>query len=393
MSKGRQIEIVILFIVISFALLYLFCEQTKNQKFPELNIPQGFTALFNGENFSGWQVIPENTVFSIEDNMILCSGESGFPNVLLTEKKYENFILHIDFKIHPAAKTGNSGIFIHAPAHGRQSKNGFEIQILDTFNEPPTKTSAGAIYDLVAPDTNAIRAVGEWNHYEITMDWPKLQVSLNGAQIQDVDLSTEHYMKYRRRIGYIGLQNHENPIAFQNIFIKELPSQIKYETLFNGENTNGWQVQGAAEWQAEGGCLKVTGGPGWLISEKEYQNFEFLALVRNNPSLTGGVYFRWQNESDPGYLAEFYNLENAIQFTNNGKEVPEGALPVFRNYDYLPFQVLAFNRQSEVRINGSVAAFNLAHQKIRPGKIALFIPEGNEVIYFQEILVRELTEW
>ncbi len=48
----------------------------------------------------------------------------------------------------------------------------------------------GALYDLVAPRTNAQKPAGEWNHMTITARGSKIEVSLNGEPVSSIDLAT-----------------------------------------------------------------------------------------------------------------------------------------------------------------------------------------------------------
>src|SRR5262245_42837137 len=53
-------------------------------------------------------------------------------------------------------------------------------------------------------------------------------------------------------------------------------STAGFTPLFNGKNLDGWKPTGKADvWGAENGILYVVGGGGgWLITDKEFKNFE-----------------------------------------------------------------------------------------------------------------------
>ena len=67
---------------------------------------------------------------------------------------------------------------------------------------------------------------------EVTAKGPTLQVELNGTRILDTDLSkvtefkdnTPHPGKDRLR-GHFGFAGHNDPVAFRNIQVKELPEK------------------------------------------------------------------------------------------------------------------------------------------------------------------------
>jgi len=385
-------RIIFICLIISLSVFYLLCTTHQEQVASEFAVPEGFTSLFNGKDLTGWIVEPDNGAFFVKDGSIHCAGEPRPPYMARSAKEYENFILEVDFKI---GVNMNSGIFLQTPIDGRQSKNGFELQIMGDAGSPASPWCTGALYDLVAPDTNASRPAGEWNHYRVEMDWPRVKIWLNGVSIHDRDLSLDHLLRYRRRFGFIGLQNHASPVEFKNIFIKELPGKVQYESLFNGKDLTGWQTAGDANWHIENGALIATEGSGYLISEKIYQNFEFMTYARICNVAYGGIYYRWLNEADPGYLAEFYNLKDAIEYTKQFPEnqIPGDVLPVHRCYTWFPYQIIAFDRQSEVRQNGYIASSNLTMQKIRPGHIVFHFHPDTDTLIISDMKIRQLDSW
>ncbi|MBN1352725.1 DUF1080 domain-containing protein [candidate division KSB1 bacterium] len=388
-SRTRLTNMIIIVIVLSICGVYLLCtEDESGSSSANKNEPE-FVPIFNGKNLDGWRVEQVSAVYYVENGLLICKGNPRPPNVILTDKSYENFILELDFRMAPGC---NSGVFIHAPEEGRQSKTGFEIQILDDFGREPTKYSSGAMYDLAQPDTNAIRPAGQWNQYRILMDWPIVRVWLNTIQIHDVDLSADHIMRYRLRVGPIGLQNHGHFIEFKNLRVKELPGKIAYESLFNGKDLSNWTSLGDANWHVENGFIVATQGDGYLVSQKKYENFELQTLAMRNHFACGGIYYRWLSQDDPGYLAEFYDYMDAVHYTAKYVDhFPEYVLPA-HNCDGFLVQLLNFERQSEWRINGSISAINMTHQKIRPGYIALY-HTGMDTIRIKDLRIRNLEAW
>src|SRR5437016_1482252 len=73
------------------------------------------------------------------------------------------------------------------------------------------------------------------------------------------------------------------PLAAIVVFLSAARSDdaevpIGFEALFNGKDLTGWKVNGSGKmsvWGAENGLLYVNGkGGGWLLTEKEYADFE-----------------------------------------------------------------------------------------------------------------------
>ncbi len=180
---------------------------------------EGFIALFNGRDLSGWGFQHGETEgsYAARDGMLVCDGSGGPP--LYTRDRYDNFVLRFEFRI---VEGGNSGMFIRAPRDCRQSKIGFEFQILGDYGEEPSKTSTGSVYDQVAPRINAGKPAGEWNTVELTLIGPRYKAILNGELIQDVNFDDVPELRYRLRKGFIAVQDHNHEVAFRNLRIKKL---------------------------------------------------------------------------------------------------------------------------------------------------------------------------
>lgn len=384
----RKIETIILFIfLVVIVVVFFFIHRPEPTTSYSTTVPPGFTNLFNGNDLTGWTMRPANNAFYAKNGILVCSGKRRPPYILLTEKTFENFVLELDFNV---SLHGSSGILLYTPTDGQQSKVGFELRIQDDFGQPVSRYISGALFDMAAPLTNAVYPALDWNHFKIVMNWPRLKVWLNEIQIHDLDLAADHQLRYRFRMGPIGLQNLGSTVEFRNIFIKELPGKVVYDSLFNGRDLTGWQMLGDANWQVQDQAIIATEGSGYLISEQQYQNFEFITQLRLSRRQYGGIYYRWLDETDPGYFAEFYNLRDALRYSADEKETQ--MLPVFTN-TWLPYQIIAVDRQSEVRINGLAASQNLTHQKIRPGQIAIYFHPDADTLMLKNLLIRPLDKW
>ena len=160
--------------------------------------------------------------FTLDSETGVLKSYGGMGLFWYSEKKYKNFILELDYKT--SGPKANSGIFLRVPdipVSDDYIYRSFEIQI---NNADKGKHKTSAVYDAQAASKDAYKPAGEWNHYKITFQDSRIQVELNGEQVNDwlarpsgkvIDFSEE---------GYIGLQNHDwdTNIYFKNIYIKEL---------------------------------------------------------------------------------------------------------------------------------------------------------------------------
>ena len=86
---------------------------------------EGFTSVFNGQDFSGWKGPTSN--YEIENGNLRCKKGAG--GTIYTEKKYQDFVARLQFKLPPG---GNNGLAIRYPGSGDTAYVGMcELQVLD----------------------------------------------------------------------------------------------------------------------------------------------------------------------------------------------------------------------------------------------------------------------
>jgi len=211
--------------------------------------PEGFTALFNGKDLTGWKGLvslkERATVkgeeleklqtkrneqiqdhWTVKDGILLYDGKAK--TSLQTVKDYGNFELLIDWKIAPL---GDSGIYIRGQP---------QVQIWDSDRAKGAKgedvgSGSGGLWNNPAgskgkmPLKKADRPVGEWNHFRIIMKGDNATIYLNGELVVDDAPLANHWEKGKPlpATGPIELQDHGDPLWFKNISIRELPDTKK----------------------------------------------------------------------------------------------------------------------------------------------------------------------
>lgn len=157
-----------------------------------------------------------------------------------------------------------------------------------------------------------------------------------------------------------------------------------FEPLFNGKDLTGWKVSGGkmSVWGAENGILYVDGkGGGWLMTEKEYGDFELTLEFKVPERGNSGVALRSPMEGNPAYAGmEIQILDD--QWYKNGKNY-KGLKPTQLTgsiYDVVPpakdatkpagewnrFQITAKGRQITIVLNGTkIVDANLDDHKDR----------------------------
>ena len=179
---------------------------------------EGFVMLYNGRNMDNWTVTGRKDGFVSENGNIIWKRRGG--RRVLSRQRYDNFVLRLEYKIHH--HNGNSGLFLRAPRANRESAMGMEFQIMGDYGLEPNNISTGAIYDQVAATSNPSLPEGEWNDLEIYANGSHLKATLNSIVVQDLDLNEYTELRHRLRNGFIALQDHNDPVSFRRIRIKEL---------------------------------------------------------------------------------------------------------------------------------------------------------------------------
>jgi len=191
--------------------------------------PEGYQALFNGKDLSGWKVQEGGKMeaWGAENGVLYTSGSGGA--WLLTEKEYGDFEIMLEYKV---PENGNSGVALRTTPKGDPAYVGMEIQILDD-DGPAYKTLqpwqyTGSIYNVVPAARIANRPIGEWNLMRIVANGPRIRIEQNGEKLVDANLEEyvkEHAKKHPgllRKSGHIGLQSYNTRVEFRNLYLKPL---------------------------------------------------------------------------------------------------------------------------------------------------------------------------
>jgi hypothetical protein len=202
-----------------------------------------FVSLFNGRDLTGWKDVNTSpTTWSVRDGLLVCSG---LPiGVMRSEKQYENFVLHIEWRHMKAG--GNSGVFVWSegsiPA-GRRLPKGMEVQMLelDWVKLHPKKNGEPNDIGYISGElfgANGLTAIpanprgrrsqslelrckgkGQWNTYDVVCVDGTVKLSINGKFVNSIRNSSV-------RKGYLCLESEGSEIHFRNIKIMELPPGI-----------------------------------------------------------------------------------------------------------------------------------------------------------------------
>jgi len=272
----------------------------------------GFTSIFDGKSLDGWSVQdgPE-AAFYVNEGAIVVHESAGYPAWLRSGRRYENFDFRGEFFVKGWI---NSGIYLHAPDHGRNIWCGMKINIFHQVDATPAPESMGSIFPVVPPLKVNVKNKGEWNTFRIVMDWPRLRVWTNDEAVQDLDVEAVPELRHRLRSGYLGLESLSYPIRFRNLRVHELPSKVAWTPLYETPaDLDKWHISdGKPIFQALGGVLH-SDGLGNLATNEKYRDFELQMYVRHAWHHNGGVLFRTEGKASRGrhYEIQLHDVEGA----------------------------------------------------------------------------------
>jgi hypothetical protein len=304
----------------------------------EVRPPEGFAALFNGKDLSGWHGMPHFNPYelaampedkrqakieewtadarkhwTVQDGELVNDGNGAY---LTTDKEYGDIELLIDYKTVPKA---DSGIYLRATP---------QVQIWDYTKE-------GGKWDLGAdkgsgglwnnsdgapgkdPLVLADKPFGEWNSFRILMVGERVTVWLNGKLVVD-RARLENFWDNNKKLplmkkGPIQLQTHGGEIRWRNIYIREIPSDEAnallrkhgsqgFVDVFNGKDFTGWAGP-VDQYEVKDGAIVCRPNKGGTIyTTDEYADFVARVEYRLPPGGNNGLAIRYPGSGDGAYV-------------------------------------------------------------------------------------------
>ena len=183
----------------------------------------GFVSVFNGKDLTGWEGAGRDAAlcWGVENHLLVCDGRDG--PWLRSTGRYKDFSFRLEYQLESG---GNSGVFLRVPKNGEhrgRGDSGVEIQILDDhdkrYRDLKAFQYAGSVYAIAAASPHVGRPAGLWNTLEINCRDTFYEVVHNGISVLEADSVGFPQLGDRRLMGFLGLQNHSEPVRFRNLRI------------------------------------------------------------------------------------------------------------------------------------------------------------------------------
>nr|WP_315223772.1 DUF1080 domain-containing protein [uncultured Flavobacterium sp.] len=378
-------------------------------------------ALFNGKNLKGWTKLSGTADYKVQNGVIVGTSKSGTPNTfLVTDKKYDNFVLELEYKVDGGL---NSGIQFRSKSlkdYKSGRVHGYQFEI-----DPSPRAWSGGIYDEARrgwlytleknPKAKSAYKESTWNHVRIEANGSIVRTWLNGIPCASIlDDSPE------ASSGFIALQVHEiyNPadegktVQWRNIKIctTDLNAILKpsgetvyqancndntissaeqkegWKLLWDGKTTDGWRAAKgdsfpSSGWNVNNGMLQVMTGNGAesanggdIVTIKKYKNFELTIDFKITDGANSGIKYFVDTELNKG---EGSSIGCEFQILDD-KNHPDAKLGIKGNrtlgslYDLIPAPSDKFFRKSD---------FNTARIVVEGNKVTHYLNDKITVQY------------
>ena len=347
--------------------------------------------LFNGRDLSGWVHEGPRATFSAVAGELVTSGRGFQPNWLHTEREYENFRLHLEYKL---AQWAEAAVVLRAPRMGRPMQSGIAIYLAHDYHEDTTLYRTGAIPGVLPPRDVQKVSWGEWHKVDIELGGDRLKASIDDSVVQDVDLAAHSELRYRLKRGYIGFPDQGYAYSLRNIRIEDLGSERKFTDLFDGRTLAGWTLRGAGAWSVQDGSLVGANGHGVLFAAPKFSDFELTALVRTHNRVNSGIFLRGSPDEKEtrGFEVQIFNSNDSVYPTGSVYGHDRANLSADYEGQWFLMQIRVEGATCVVRLNGeTVSRFDkLPAEVLGPGQIGLQIHMEDASVEFRDLRVRVL---
>ncbi|MGV3720439.1 MAG: 3-keto-disaccharide hydrolase [Actinomycetota bacterium] len=203
----------------------------------KLPAPRGATVLFDGSDLSKWVNRKGGAAgWTVRDGYLEVKPGNGD---IITRDRFQDYRLHLEFWLPLMADAqgqarANSGVY---------NQGRIEVQVLDSYGQPPRDNEAGGIYQVAVPLRNGSKKPQKWQSYDIFYRAPRIgaggkQTEKGRITVLHNGLMIHHNVAFDARTttsglppenndyslpGPILLQDHGNLVRYRNIWIVPNP--------------------------------------------------------------------------------------------------------------------------------------------------------------------------
>jgi hypothetical protein len=182
----------------------------------------GFVAIFNGKDLTGWKIAERPDTFKIVDGALVAKGDRAHAFYVGDEKPFVNFELRLEVMTKP---NSNGGVYFHTQYQEKGwPKYGFETQVNQTHSD---WKKSGSLYDVQNVKELFVKD-NEWYTHTVIVKGDKVTIKLNDKVVNEYTepAGTQPGKDFTRKIdkGTFALQAHDpkSEVHYRNIRVKRL---------------------------------------------------------------------------------------------------------------------------------------------------------------------------
>jgi len=377
---------------------------------------ENWQPLFTNNDLSDFTQLGGEATYHIDGDTIVGTSVANSPNSFLTTNSiYSDFILEYDIWIDNRI---NSGVQIRSqsiPSYQNGRVHGYQVEA-----DPSVRAYTGGIYDegrrkwlyplSVNPAASEAFRNGSWNSIRVEAIGNHIRTWVNGVM-------ASRLVDAMDAKGFIALQVHsiKDPslagalvkwrglrimtrdleanrwAASPNVpeismlvnQLTEKEKRLGYKLLFDGKTNKGWKSAKLSEfpktgWLIKDGLLTIqatngeeSAGPGDIITEQKYSNFEFELEFKITEGANSGIKYFVDPELNKG-PGSAIGLEFQILDDNNHPDAKKGVLgnrTVGSAYDLIAAKNLIHPGQAKRKLFNGVGQWNKARILVNDGKV------------------------
>ena len=267
--------------------------------------------LFNGHDLSGWVAEGPQPFFKAKAGVLRVTGRGHVPNWLRTEREYEDFHLSLDYNLDEWAE---AAVILRAARSERPQHTGISIMLAHDFHHEITPWITGAVMGAVPPKIGLPPSWNTWHHLEIDLRGMRLQASLDGVTVQDLDMAGVPALANRLRRGFIGFPDMGYGYEVRKLQIEDLGRPTKYVDLQPGDALAGWDQRGDSGISvSDSGVLSGAYGHSILYAPPVVKDFELTTVVRSHDRVNSGIFLRGDEKGERrGFEIQIYSPVDAV---------------------------------------------------------------------------------
>lgn len=178
-------------------------------------------------------------------------------------------------------------------------------------------------------------------------------------------------------------------------------TEPKWESIFNGDDLEGWTIRGKAEWKVNDGIMIGEGANGHIYAAPEITDFEFkgkFKIYSTGKDANSGMYFRANPPADNpdgyprGYEAQICNSQDAHTgwLWKPGTPTGKATANLVKDGEWFDYYIKAVGAKIEFKINDQLV-MTYEDDEYKKGYFAIQCHNPGMVVEAKEMYYRDLT--